>query len=135
MSICFGPVDSDFNSLKVWSRHRTPCRILGSNFSSRNLSLLLAISLDEQTYLFPSSVSYDLVKVPMLEVIAPIVDSFERQKPERRANIYPQFSDMKTPSPPLMPAYPTEDEEEKKEEEEKGAGPEKEEPDKPEKQQ
>ncbi|TYI25047.1 hypothetical protein ES332_A05G025500v1 [Gossypium tomentosum] len=61
---------------------------------------------------------------------------WERPKPGRRPDIFPQFSPMKTPLPPPMPYDPPEEdeeEEEKKEEEEED--PEKEEePDNPEKQ-
>ncbi|XVE52095.1 hypothetical protein DITRI_Ditri02bG0093800 [Diplodiscus trichospermus] len=61
---------------------------------------------------------------------------WERPKPGRRPDIFPQCSPMKTPLPPPLPADPPEEEEEeeeKKEEEEED--PEKEEePDKPEKQ-
>ncbi|KAH9621659.1 hypothetical protein KSS87_013982 [Heliosperma pusillum] len=60
---------------------------------------------------------------------------WERPKPGRRPDIFPQFSPMKTPLPTPMPADPPEedeDEEEKKEEEEED--PEKEEQDNPEKQ-
>ncbi|XWS26861.1 hypothetical protein CRYUN_Cryun26dG0066800 [Craigia yunnanensis] len=61
---------------------------------------------------------------------------WERPKPGRRPDIFPQFSPMKTPLPPPMPYDPPEEdeeEEEKKEEEEED--PEKEEePENPEKQ-
>ncbi|XP_050217066.1 uncharacterized protein LOC126667953 [Mercurialis annua] len=63
---------------------------------------------------------------------------WERPKPGRRPDIFPQFSPMKTPIPPPLPYDPPEedeeeDEEKKKEEEEED--PEKEEdPDKPDKQ-
>ncbi|GAA0161556.1 hypothetical protein LIER_17840 [Lithospermum erythrorhizon] len=60
---------------------------------------------------------------------------WERLKPGRRPDIFPQFSPMKTPLPPPFPADPPEEdeeEEEKKEEEEED--PDKEDPDKPEKQ-
>ncbi|KAF8407039.1 hypothetical protein HHK36_006164 [Tetracentron sinense] len=60
---------------------------------------------------------------------------WERPKPGRRPDIFPQFSPMKTPLPPPSPADPPEEdeeEEEKKEEEEED--PENEEPDKPENQ-
>ncbi|KAK3028341.1 hypothetical protein RJ639_037803 [Escallonia herrerae] len=56
---------------------------------------------------------------------------WERPKPGRRADIFPQFSPMKTPLPPPMPADPPEEdeeEEEKKEEEEED--PEQENPEK-----
>ncbi|RVW34055.1 hypothetical protein CK203_099343 [Vitis vinifera] len=59
---------------------------------------------------------------------------WERPKPGRRPDIFPQFSPMKTPLPLPLPADPPEEdeeEEEKKEEEEED--PEKEEPDNPEK--
>ncbi|KAJ9692381.1 hypothetical protein PVL29_011437 [Vitis rotundifolia] len=59
---------------------------------------------------------------------------WERPKPGRRPDIFPQFSPMKTPLPLPSPADPPEEdeeEEEKKEEEEED--PEKEEPDNPEK--
>ncbi|KAE8727952.1 putative Serine/threonine-protein kinase PBS1 [Hibiscus syriacus] len=63
---------------------------------------------------------------------------WERPKPGRRPDIFPQFSPMKTPLPPPMPYDPPEEdeeEEEKKEEEEEEEEPEKEEePDNPEKQ-
>nr|AFY26904.1 hypothetical protein [Morella rubra] len=60
---------------------------------------------------------------------------WERPKPGRRPDIFPQFSPMKTPLPPPLPYDPPEEdeeEEEKKEEEEED--PEKEEPEQPEKQ-
>ncbi|KAJ7951780.1 lysine-specific demethylase 2A-like [Quillaja saponaria] len=60
---------------------------------------------------------------------------WERPKPGRRPDIFPQFSPMKTPLPPPLPSDPPEEdeeEEEKKEEEEED--PEKEETDEPEKQ-
>ncbi|CAL5339303.1 unnamed protein product [Camellia sinensis] len=60
---------------------------------------------------------------------------WERPKPGRRPDIFPQFSPMKTPLPPPLPCDPPEEdeeEEEKKEEEEED--PEKEEPDEPENQ-
>ncbi|KAK9269464.1 hypothetical protein L1049_001239 [Liquidambar formosana] len=57
---------------------------------------------------------------------------WERPKPGRRPDIFPQFSPMKTPLPPPLPYDPPEEdeeEEEKKEEEEEGEeDPEKEEP-------
>uniref|UniRef100_A0A5B7C2F5 Putative PR domain zinc finger protein 2 n=1 Tax=Davidia involucrata TaxID=16924 RepID=A0A5B7C2F5_DAVIN len=60
---------------------------------------------------------------------------WERPKPGRRPDIFPQFSPMKTPLPPPLPCDPPEEdeeEEEKKDEEEED--PEKDEPDKPENQ-
>ncbi|KAG7023577.1 hypothetical protein SDJN02_14603 [Cucurbita argyrosperma subsp. argyrosperma] len=60
---------------------------------------------------------------------------WERPKPGRRPDIFPQFSPMKTPLPPPLPCDPPEEdeeEEEKKEEEEEN--PDKENPDEPEKQ-
>uniref|UniRef100_A0A2N9FXW2 Uncharacterized protein n=1 Tax=Fagus sylvatica TaxID=28930 RepID=A0A2N9FXW2_FAGSY len=60
---------------------------------------------------------------------------WERPKPGRRPDIFPQFSPMKTPLPPPLPYDPPEEdeeEEEKKEEEEED--PDKEEPDQPDKQ-
>ncbi|KAG2718483.1 hypothetical protein I3843_03G215200 [Carya illinoinensis] len=60
---------------------------------------------------------------------------WDRPKPGRRPDIFPQFSPMKTPLPPPLPYDPPEEdeeEEEKKEEEEED--PEKEEPEQPEKQ-
>ncbi|KAL9232073.1 hypothetical protein vseg_007219 [Gypsophila vaccaria] len=59
---------------------------------------------------------------------------WERPKPGRRPDIFPQFSPMKTPLPTPMPADPPEedeDEEEKKEEEEED--PDKEDQDNPDK--
>ena len=64
-----------------------------------------------------------------------IFQEWERPKPGRRPDIFPQFSPMKTPLPPPLPCDPPEEdeeEEEKKEEEEEN--PEKEEPEQPEKQ-
>ncbi|KAK2985297.1 hypothetical protein RJ640_024293, partial [Escallonia rubra] len=58
---------------------------------------------------------------------------WERPKPGRRPDIFPQFSPMKTPLPPPLPYDPPEEDEEdeeKKEEEEED--PEREESDKPE---
>ncbi|XP_022933792.1 uncharacterized protein LOC111441100 [Cucurbita moschata] len=60
---------------------------------------------------------------------------WDRPKPGRRPDIFPQFSPMKTPLPPPLPCDPPEEdeeEEEKKEEEEEN--PDKENPDEPEKQ-
>ncbi|KAG6658475.1 uncharacterized protein LOC122308293 [Carya illinoinensis] len=60
---------------------------------------------------------------------------WERPKPGRRPDIFPQFSPMKTPLPPPLPYDPPEEDEEdeeKKEEEEED--PEREEPDQPDKQ-
>ncbi|XP_062148487.1 uncharacterized protein LOC133857293 [Alnus glutinosa] len=60
---------------------------------------------------------------------------WERPKPGRRPDIFPQFSPMKTPLPPPLPYDPPEEDEEdeeKKEEEEED--PDKEEPEQPEKQ-
>ncbi|XP_059634970.1 uncharacterized protein LOC132277207 [Cornus florida] len=60
---------------------------------------------------------------------------WERPKPGRRPDIFPQFSPMKTPLPPPLPYDPPEEDEEdeeKKEEEEED--PEQEETDKPENQ-
>ncbi|XP_044463185.1 coiled-coil domain-containing protein 9 [Mangifera indica] len=60
---------------------------------------------------------------------------WERPKPGRRPDIFPQFSPMKTPLPPPLPCDPPEEdeeEEEKKEEEEED--PEQEETEKPDKQ-
>ncbi|KAJ0030363.1 coiled-coil domain-containing protein 9-like [Pistacia vera] len=57
---------------------------------------------------------------------------WERPKPGRRPDVFPQFSPMKTPLPPPLPCDPPEEdeeEEEKKEEEEED--PEKEETEKP----
>ncbi|CAK7334958.1 unnamed protein product [Dovyalis caffra] len=63
---------------------------------------------------------------------------WERPKPGRRPDIFPQFSPMKTPIPPPLPYDPPEEDEEEEEEkkkEEEEEDPEKEEePDKPEKQ-
>ncbi|RVW47545.1 uncharacterized protein LOC100268077 [Vitis vinifera] len=64
---------------------------------------------------------------------------WNRPKPGRRPDIFPQFSPMKTPLPPPLPYDPPdedEEEEEKKEEEEEEEeeDPEKEESDNPEKQ-
>ncbi|KAJ4708434.1 lysine-specific demethylase 2A-like [Melia azedarach] len=59
---------------------------------------------------------------------------WERPKPGRRPDIFPQFSPMKTPLPPPLPCDPPEEdeeEEEKKEKEEEEEDPEKEEPEKP----
>lgn len=56
---------------------------------------------------------------------------WEKPKPARRPDIFPQFSPMKTPLPPPLPCDPPEEdeeEEEKKEEEEED--PDKEDPDK-----
>ncbi|EYU21531.1 hypothetical protein ABFS82_09G104100 [Erythranthe guttata] len=57
---------------------------------------------------------------------------WDRPKPGRRPDIFPQFSPMKTPLPPPMPCDPDEedeeDEEDKKEEDEED--PDKEDPDK-----
>ncbi|KAJ8769507.1 hypothetical protein K2173_004252 [Erythroxylum novogranatense] len=63
---------------------------------------------------------------------------WERPKPGRRPDIFPQFSPMKTPIPPPLPYDPPEEDEEeeeekKKEEEEEDPGKE-EDPDKPDKQ-
>ncbi|XP_068343509.1 uncharacterized protein [Pyrus communis] len=58
---------------------------------------------------------------------------WERPKPGRRPDIFPQFSPMKTPLPPPMPYDPPEedeDEEEKKEEEEEEQEQEEESPEK-----
>ncbi|KAL5698486.1 hypothetical protein ACHQM5_029518 [Ranunculus cassubicifolius] len=57
---------------------------------------------------------------------------WERPRPGRRPDIFPQFSPMKTPLPPPSPADPPEEdeeEEEKKEEEEDEEDPDKENPD------
>ncbi|KAI4347131.1 hypothetical protein L6164_007974 [Bauhinia variegata] len=58
---------------------------------------------------------------------------WERPKPGRRPDIFPQFGPMKTPLPPPMPCDPPEEdeEEEEKKEEEEEEDPEKEEPDNP----
>ncbi|KAJ6435364.1 hypothetical protein OIU84_000539 [Salix udensis] len=65
-------------------------------------------------------------------------EEWERPKPGRRPDIFPQFSPMKTPIPPPLPYDPPEEDEEEEEEkkkEEEEEDPEKEEePDKPEKQ-
>ncbi|GMN37237.1 hypothetical protein TIFTF001_006660 [Ficus carica] len=60
---------------------------------------------------------------------------WERPKPGRRPDIFPQFAPMKTPLPIPMPADPPEEdeEEEEKKEEEEEEDPEKENPDNPEK--
>ncbi|XP_057454266.1 uncharacterized protein LOC130745878 [Lotus japonicus] len=58
---------------------------------------------------------------------------WERPKPGRRPDIFPQFSPMKTPLPPPIADPPEEDEEEEeKKEEEEEEDPDKEESDKPE---
>ncbi|XP_074339942.1 uncharacterized protein LOC141677776 [Apium graveolens] len=59
---------------------------------------------------------------------------WERPKPGRRPDIFPQFSPMKKPLPPPMPYDPPEEdeEEEEKKEGEEEEDPEKEEGDKPE---
>ncbi|GAU13847.1 hypothetical protein TSUD_261730 [Trifolium subterraneum] len=44
---------------------------------------------------------------------------WERPRPGRRADIFPQFSPMKTPLPPPMPADPPEEDEEEEEKREK----------------
>ncbi|XP_024364348.1 uncharacterized protein [Physcomitrium patens] len=57
---------------------------------------------------------------------------WDRPRPGRRADIFPQFSPMKTPLPPPLPADPPEEdeeEEEKKEEEEENNPDEPEKPD------
>ncbi|EXB74495.1 hypothetical protein L484_026189 [Morus notabilis] len=61
---------------------------------------------------------------------------WERPKPGRRPDIFPQFAPLKTPLPIPMPADPPEEdeEEEEKKEEEEEEDPEKENPDNPEKQ-
>ncbi|KAJ7969619.1 tRNA 2-thiocytidine biosynthesis TtcA [Quillaja saponaria] len=61
---------------------------------------------------------------------------WERPKPGRRPDIFPQFSPMKTPLPPPLPYDPPEEdeEEEEKKEEEEEEDPETEDPDNPEKQ-
>ncbi|XP_020110912.1 lysine-specific demethylase 2A [Ananas comosus] len=62
---------------------------------------------------------------------------WERPKPGRRPDIFPKFSPMKTPLPTPLPADPPEEdeeEEEEKKEEEEEEDPDKEDPDKPEKQ-
>ncbi|KAK8660103.1 hypothetical protein V6N13_051038 [Hibiscus sabdariffa] len=61
---------------------------------------------------------------------------WERPKPGRRPDIFPQFSPMKTPLPPPMPYDPPEEDEEdeEKKEEEEGDPEEEEEPENPEKQ-
>ncbi|KAK4604195.1 hypothetical protein RGQ29_012627 [Quercus rubra] len=60
---------------------------------------------------------------------------WERPKPGRRPDIFPQFSPMKTPLPPPLPYDPPEeDEEEEEKKEEEEDDPEKEEPDQPENQ-
>ncbi|XP_044471076.1 coiled-coil domain-containing protein 9-like [Mangifera indica] len=60
---------------------------------------------------------------------------WERPKPGRRPDIFPQFSPMKTPLPPPLPCDPPEEDEEeeekKEEEEEEEEDPEKEETEKP----
>ncbi|WJX48888.1 hypothetical protein P8452_35391 [Trifolium repens] len=54
---------------------------------------------------------------------------WERPKPGRRADIFPQFSPMKTPLPPPMPSDPPEEDEEEEEQREKeGEGEEEEDP-------
>jgi hypothetical protein len=55
---------------------------------------------------------------------------WDRPRPGRRADIFPQFSPMKTPLPPPLPADPPEEDEE---EEEKKEGEEEENPEEPEK--
>ncbi|TQD99641.1 hypothetical protein C1H46_014777 [Malus baccata] len=62
-----------------------------------------------------------------------VLQEWERPKPGRRPDIFPQFSPMKTPLPPPMPYDPPEedeDEEEKKEEEEEEQEQEEESPEK-----
>ncbi|KAJ9688454.1 hypothetical protein PVL29_014227 [Vitis rotundifolia] len=61
---------------------------------------------------------------------------WNRPKPGRRPDIFPQFSPMKTPLPPPLPYDPPEEdeEEEEKKEEEEEEDPEKEESDNPGKQ-
>uniref|UniRef100_A0A1D1Y775 Uncharacterized protein n=1 Tax=Anthurium amnicola TaxID=1678845 RepID=A0A1D1Y775_9ARAE len=59
---------------------------------------------------------------------------WERPKPGRRPDIFPQFSPMKTPLPPPLPTDPPEEDEEEEEKKEEEEDPEKEEeenPDKP----
>ncbi|KAK1550213.1 hypothetical protein Q3G72_015582 [Acer saccharum] len=55
---------------------------------------------------------------------------WERPKPGRRPDIFPQFSPMKTPLPPPLPCDPPEEEEEEEEkkEEEEEENPEEEQP-------
>lgn len=64
-----------------------------------------------------------------------MLQEWERPKPGRRPDIFPQFAPMKTPLPIPMPADPPEEdeEEEEKKEEEEEEDPEKENPDNPEK--
>lgn len=57
---------------------------------------------------------------------------WERPKPGRRPDIFPQFSPMKTPLPPPMPYDPPEEDEEEEEKKEEEEDPEKEEGDNPE---
>ncbi|XP_062089359.1 uncharacterized protein LOC133795908 [Humulus lupulus] len=61
---------------------------------------------------------------------------WERPKPGRRPDIFPQFAPMKTPMPIPMPADPPEEdeEEEEKREEEEEEDPDRENPDNPDKQ-
>lgn len=65
-----------------------------------------------------------------------LLQEWERPKPGRRPDIFPQFSPMKTPLPTPLPADPPEEDEEEEEEkkEEEEEDPEKEEPEKPDKQ-
>ncbi|XP_047308357.1 uncharacterized protein LOC124911869 [Impatiens glandulifera] len=57
---------------------------------------------------------------------------WDRPKPGRRPDIFPQFSPMKTPLPPLpMPYDPPEEDEEEEKKEEEEEDPENEEQDKP----
>ncbi|KAL1804793.1 hypothetical protein ACET3Z_027861 [Daucus carota] len=57
---------------------------------------------------------------------------WERPKPGRRPDIFPQFSPMKTPLPPPMPYDPPEEDEEEEEKKEEEEDPEKEEGENPE---
>ncbi|EOY26777.1 Uncharacterized protein TCM_028736 [Theobroma cacao] len=97
-----------------------------SSLSLSHLGLLYGVELVVE--------SWQILKIN--EHIAYTVKEWERPKPGRRPDIFPQFSPMKTPLPIPMPADPPEEEEEeeeKKEEEEED--PEKvEEPENPEKQ-
>ncbi|KAL0906458.1 hypothetical protein M5K25_024953 [Dendrobium thyrsiflorum] len=60
---------------------------------------------------------------------------WERPKPGRRPDIFPKFSPMKTPLPTPLPADPPEEDEEEEEEkkEEEEEDPDKEDPEKPQK--
>ncbi|KAL9684395.1 hypothetical protein QQ045_021831 [Rhodiola kirilowii] len=86
----------------------------------RNQSLVVCMAPDEERLTRRNPLDFPI--------------EWDRPKPGRRPDIFPQFSPMKTPLPPPMPYDPPEEDEEEEEKKEEEDDPDQEEPEQPERQ-